>query len=65
MWFWFTGRVHRYNGISERELDRDLAPLMLILVEAIVLLELIVDLRWHHESQGLVRRPICGLQTLN
>ena len=43
-------RIHTHDGLTEREADRYLAPLMLIRIEPFELFEFIIDMRRHLQA---------------
>lgn len=61
----FLGRLHRNYGITQRETDKDLSPLMLVRVKSIELLEFVVNVGRHLQANQFESRPIRCLQTLN
>ena len=60
----FLRRLHRDYCIAQGEADRYFSPLVLLRVKSVKLLELVVDIRWHLQTNCLKRRPIGSLETL-
>ena len=56
---------HHHNGIAKRVANCNLAPLMLIGVKPIELLEFVVDVGRHDQADIPVRWPVGCLEALN
>ena len=56
--------LHRDYCVTQGEADRYFSPLVLLRVKSVKLLELIVDIRRHLQTNSLERRPIGSLKTL-
>ena len=60
----FLRRLHCNYRVAQGETYGYFAPLMLLRVKSVKLLELVVDIRRHLKTNCLERWPIGGLETL-